>query len=163
MTTEEGELLRANRLLFLTKACIDPYVGYAERQLQLAKKAPHARTPERTALVERYGYDTKFAYHVVRLLETAVEILTEGVIRVARPNASYLIEIRNGKYSYDEFVDVSNGLITKIRGLENQSTLPREPNHQLVNDLCVRLHEMAWANQECSLHAMAAHQSEEAP
>lgn len=91
--TQVGTLVRENRRLFLHRGAWPKFKGYAYSQLhKLAIKEP---TGKRVELVEKYGYDTKFAYHVVRLLGEVEQILLEGDIDLQRDN-DRLKAIRRG-------------------------------------------------------------------
>jgi len=73
------------------------------------------RNKTRSELEEHFGYDTKHAMHLVRLLRMAKEILTEGVVHVKRPDAKELLAIRNGKWNYDELIEWSENMDNDIR------------------------------------------------
>ena len=65
-----GEFLVENRDLFVTKKCYPNFVGYAHGQLH---KMEHAACrgymgEKRKQLVERFGFDTKNAAHLIRIL-----------------------------------------------------------------------------------------------
>ncbi len=95
-STRVGNLVRENRKLFLHKGAWPKFKGYAYSQLhKLAIKHP---TGKRAELVERHGYDTKFAYHVVRLISEVEQILMEGDIDLQRGNET-LKAIRRGEWT----------------------------------------------------------------
>ena len=65
-STRVGNLVRENRRLFLHKGAWPKFKGYAYSQLhKLAIKQPQGKRAE---LVAEHGFDTKFGYHVVRLI-----------------------------------------------------------------------------------------------
>ena len=84
--------------------------------------------------------------HTIRLLETAVEILSTGVVMVRRPNFQELLDIRNGKRfkDYDEFVARAEQLIQEIQGLDHHTKLPVLPEFPSINQLLVKLHKDFW-------------------
>ena len=57
------------------------------------------RNESRSELEEKFGYDTKHAMHLVRLLRMAEEVLQEGIVRVKRPDAKELLAIRDGAWT----------------------------------------------------------------
>ena len=139
--TTAGALLRYSRHLFLSQKARGPYIQYAKHQLELCAKVPQGRGIGRTALLEQFGYDTKFAYHTIRLLQTSEELLTTGDFHVRRPNADFLIEIRKGYFrTYDEFRQFAMNLVERVETLP--SDLPPEPNRQLINELVISVHGM---------------------
>ena len=97
--TRVGALVRERRALFLHKGAWPKFKGYAYAQLhKLTNKAP---TGKRAELVTKHGYDTKYAYHIVRLLGEVEQILTEGDIDLRR-NAEQLKSVRRGEWSEAE-------------------------------------------------------------
>ncbi len=73
--------------------------------------------------------------HTFRLLDMALEIALEGVVRVRRPNASWLLEVRNGKFSYDEILTLAEERLHEIRAAFETSTLPEEPDREKISGL----------------------------
>lgn len=97
--TAVGEMVRAKRDLFLTKRSWFKFKGYAFSQLcKMSNKKPIGK---RAVTVEKYGYDVKFAYHIVRLMYEAHMILEEGTIDLQR-NREHLKAIRRGDISEDD-------------------------------------------------------------
>jgi predicted nucleotidyltransferase len=95
-STRVGNLVREERRLFLHRGAWPKFKGYAYSQLhKLATKEPQGKRAE---LVAAHGYDTKFAYHVVRLLGEAEQILVEGDIDLQRDNER-LKAIRRGEWT----------------------------------------------------------------
>ena len=75
-STRVGNLVRENRRLFLHKGAWPKFKGYAYCQLhKLAIKQPQGKRAE---LVAEHGFDTKFGYHVVRLIGEVEQILDRG-------------------------------------------------------------------------------------
>jgi predicted nucleotidyltransferase len=94
--TRVGTLVRENRRRFLHRGAWPKFKGYAYAQLhKLSIKQP---TGKRAELVDRHGYDTKFAYHVVRLLGEVEQLLVEGDIDLQRDN-DRLKSIRRGEWT----------------------------------------------------------------
>ncbi len=147
LTTPEGRRLRDTRDIFLSKICVDPYVGYAQSQLAKAAKIPTNRGQGRQDIVAEYGYDTKFALHTVRLLQTAEELLRDGILNVKRPNRDFLLDIRFGKafQCYDEFRRFSLDLIEKIRELEKTTNLREKPDIKGINNLIIDIQQNYWS------------------
>jgi predicted nucleotidyltransferase len=97
-STRVGNLVRENRRLFLHRGAWPKFKGYAYSQLhKLATKQPRG---QRAVLAAAHGYDTKFAYHVVRLLGEVEQILVEGNIDLHRDNER-LKAIRRGEWTED--------------------------------------------------------------
>jgi len=102
------------------------------------------RNPARAAAEARLGYDAKNAAHLVRLLRMAVEILSEGVVRVRRPDAAELREIRNGGWPYERVIAEAERLEAELPGLEARSGLPEEIDRDRFAGLVQDVYARAW-------------------
>jgi hypothetical protein len=54
---------------------------------------------------------------------------------VRRPNAAWLLEVRNGKFSYDEILAITEERLLGIREAFEKSALPDEPDRENITDL----------------------------
>lgn len=99
------------------------------------------RNSVRAAMEAESGYDRKHGAHLIRLMRTCVEVLTDGVYRVRRPDAEELLEIRNGLWSYDRLMQEAKDLAAKVDAAHSMSSLPREPNRKWLDALCVSIIE----------------------
>jgi len=107
------------------------------------------RNDARGELEEQFGYDTKHAMHLVRLLRMGVEILRHHDVIVKRPDAAELLEIRNGAWSYDELLEYSTDMDIKIREVwYNNTSLPKKPNIKFAANLLMDLQDMVWGTNE---------------
>ena len=116
----------------------------AELSLDLATKQwkeyqtwKAGRNPRRAADEAKFGYDTKFAMHAIRLSRMAVEILGGQGIRVDRRDidADYLLSVREGRVAFEDVMSELEGLKARIESLTPAPDLPREPRRQEVNAL----------------------------
>lgn len=149
LITPEGERLRSAKYVFLSKVCVNPYVGYAQGQLAKSAKVPTNRGIGRQNIVKEFGYDTKFAMHTIRLLQTAEELLRDGVLKVRRPNREFLLDIRFGKAfkNYEDFKCFATDLIEKIQELEKTTSLREKPDIQGINNLIMEIQKKYWAKK----------------
>jgi len=104
------------------------------------------RNPERAILEEKYGFDTKHGSHLIRLISEGEELLMKGTITFPRPDAEFLLEVKNGKYKYDELAEYLENYDKKFDEMYEQSPLPRSPNRAKVDELCIRIvrHFLSW-------------------
>jgi hypothetical protein len=101
------------------------------------------RNPTRAALEEKFGFDTKHAMHLVRLMRMCREILETGRVVVRRPDAEELLSIRYGAWTYEQ---LEAWAASEDKGLDEvmkRSPLPRAPNRAKLDELCVSLVEEA--------------------
>lgn len=101
-----------------------------------------SRNKDRYLLEEKFGYDTKHAYHLVRLLRMCREILTTGKVIVKRPDREELIEIRNGSWDCDELIDFAEREDKALQLIYNEcKILPKTPDFEYLDNLCIQLVE----------------------
>jgi uncharacterized protein len=102
------------------------------------------RNPARAELEEKYGYDAKHAMHLVRLLRMCKELLTEGVVRVKRPDAEELLSIRAGAWTYEQLIEYSDKEDAYLHEIVKNSPLPNQPDREGLDTLCAEIiQEMA--------------------
>ena len=114
------------------------YTG-AKREWDQYQNWKATRNKARSALEEKYGYDTKHAYHLVRLIRMCKEVLTTGKVIVKHPDREELLAIRNGAWSYESLMEFAEKADAELNVLYNQSTvLPKTPDKEKLDRLCIR-------------------------
>lgn len=104
------------------------------------------RNEKRSELEELHGYDTKHAAHLVRLLRMGTEILDQGVVQVWRPDAQDLLDIRAGKWKYDDIVAYAEDLDDNIRNnLYKTSQLRHSPDFDFAAKLLMEVQDICWS------------------
>ncbi len=91
------------------------FQGYVTQQHERLLGLRGQRNVTRPELVARYGYDTKYAMHIVRLAHQGIELLTTGQMTFPSPIAEELRAIRLGKYP---LADMSRLITESERALD---------------------------------------------
>ena len=114
--------------------------GYinAKRHYDSYTQWKNSRNKKRAELEEKYGYDCKHAMQLVRLMRMGKEILTEGKVQVFRPDCEELKTIRNGVWTYEQVEEYADSMEKEIASLYEGSSLPKEPNRNELDRLCVQ-------------------------
>lgn len=99
------------------------------------------RNPERAKLEEKFGYDTKHAMHVMRLVNMGTEVLADSKVNVFRLDREFLLRIRNGEFSYEQFIDLMNAGMQNLDEAFFNTVLPVKPNFDKANQLCIDIVE----------------------
>lgn len=86
-------------------------------------------------------YDTKNMMHTIRLLKVALEIFEQEKINVFREDRNFLLEIKSGKYGFDEMIQYAEELMSKIEASAVASKLPEFVDKERVNELLVEIRE----------------------
>lgn len=100
------------------------------------------RNPERAKLEKQFGYDTKHACHLVRLIRMCREILETGKVLVKRPDAEELRAIRAGAWTYERVCEFAESEDIALNEVVKQSKLPAGPDlkkiQEIVYDMTLR-------------------------
>jgi len=145
--TQVANMVREHRRMFLHKGAFYKFKGYAYSQLHKMRTKDPQPGSKRAELREQYGFDVKFAYHVVRLLSEVEQILVEGDIDLQR-NREHLKAIRRGEVSEEE---IRNWASDKERQLEQlcvDSPLPYGPDEAKIKELLLQCLEVHYGRLE---------------
>jgi predicted nucleotidyltransferase len=99
------------------------------------------RNPARAELEARFGYDTKHALHLLRLLAMGVELLERRELLVRRPDAQWLRDVRAGSLRYEELQAEVVRRKQALRAAIECSTLPVEPDLEAAEALVIEITE----------------------
>ena len=84
----------------------------------------------------------KHAMHLIRLLVTGSEILQgKGINTYRAAEREYLLEIRSGKFTYEEIFETVDKLGAEFRYSAENTVLPDEPNHKAAEELLIGIYE----------------------
>jgi predicted nucleotidyltransferase len=143
--TEAGEHVRENRNIFLHKGSYHKFRGYAHAQMSKLKAKTAHENPKRAASIQEHGYDTKYAYHLMRLLLETQEILKDHTLTLDK-NAVLLGYIREGAYPFDILENEFNVHLADLEELYKKSTLRYEPDQHAIKRLLVECLEMRFGS-----------------
>jgi predicted nucleotidyltransferase len=130
--TKVGNMVRDERKSFLHKGCWHKFKGYAYSQMhKMDIKEPEGKRKE---MIEKFGYDVKFAYHVVRLLNEVEQILTEGDLDLER-NREQLKSIRRGEWKIEDIRDYFSKKEKELESVYLNSKLPYGPDEEKIKTL----------------------------
>lgn len=99
------------------------------------------RNSARAELERQFGYDTKHAMHLCRLLKMGEEILSTGQVLVRRPDAEWLKGVRQGSFGYEELVEWARAREEGLRQMRESSPLPEEPDTVKAEQLLMEIQE----------------------
>lgn len=128
------------RGIVLSDRCRDAFLGYMKGQrIKLERDRG-----QRTELKEQFGYDTKFAAHMIRLGIQGVEVLTTGQMSLPMASGSRQLcrDIRQGRYTEPEVLEMANELEEKLKTVP--SVLPPTVDRVKVNNFLVDTYTEWW-------------------
>ena len=140
--------IRENRRLFLHKGCWHKFRGYAFSQLSKIKKGANRQNPKRQASIDKYGFDVKFAYHVVRLLLECEQILEYGDLILDRDREMYK-SIRRGEWTFEDIKDLFDSKEKKLQELyDAKGGIPHSPDEGKIRALLMECLEMHFGSMD---------------
>jgi len=134
-------ILIKERDKFLSKKLKHSFAGYAFAQLNRLNKLNEKVNQNKKRLEEfqKYGYSTKNASHLFRLLNMAFDALVDKEVQVMRPERQLLISIREGIYTYDEIRKMADEKFARIEEAYMRSDLRNKIDFKFANTFLVRV------------------------
>lgn len=130
-----GQMVKDKRKIFLHKGCYPKFRGYAYSQLHKIDSKAEA-TGKRKELIDKFGYDVKYSYHVVRLLRECEQILVEHDLDLEK-NSEELKAIRRGEWTKDQIKDFFANNSKSLDKLYVDSKIPEKANEQEIKQLLI--------------------------
>ena len=101
----------------------------------------------RAVLEQKYGYDCKHASHLCRLYKMGIEILEGKGVIVKRPDAEWLLSIRQGAMTYEELLEWMDQKEKEMEEADANSMLPHHPDREAVEKIQIDFLESGFAYQ----------------
>ncbi len=139
-STPLGDRLRALAPAFHSDRARQRFLGYsrAQRERLLGERGgKHTNRPE---LIEKYGFDTKYAMHMLRLGWQGIEYVTTGRLELPIPNpqGEMLRAVRHGLVPQAEVVRMADANEAVLEGLVGRA--PSKPDLSAINDWLLDVH-----------------------
>lgn len=146
---EPGRTLRANKQWFASRRAGHAYLGYMQRQRDRMTGERGQMRVNRPELIERYGFDTKYAGHVLRLGYQGIEFLEHGglTLPMRSPERTRVLDVRNGRVSFEDVLAEADELQHRLESLLEDSPLAERPNYDAVNAFLADTYR-TWWNRE---------------
>jgi hypothetical protein len=132
--TAAGRELRGLAPAFASRAAADRFIGYLDGQ-RAALLGLKGKKTTRAELVEQYGFDTKWAMHMVRLGWQGVDLLATGRITLPMPEDAreWLLGLRCGERTRQEALDMAAEARARLVALRAASFLPEHAHWKGLN------------------------------
>lgn len=113
-----------------SQAAGNAFLGYMRQQIERWSGKRGQKSVSRPELVEKYGFDTKYAGHAVRLGLQGTEYLTTGRITLPmrEEEAALVRGIRTGEYTEAQAMNEATRVERMLREAYDESPLPLIPN-----------------------------------
>lgn len=129
-----------NRQLFVSRLAEFTLGGYAESQdKKVLGTLTGKKGEKRKELIAKFGYDTKAAYHVIRLLKTGIVLFRTNEV-VLDCAADLCSEWRSGCHSYEDYLLLKRVMFEEFElAAARNVTLPDKPDRAVLNDLALKV------------------------
>lgn len=144
--TEEGEVLRALAPAIASKAAYMPFRGYMRQQHERLLGLRGQKNVTRPELVKAYGYDTKYAGHIIRLGCQGAEFLSTGRITLPmrEEERALVVKVRTGGFTLAEASGLINQAEFQLDEAFAASPLQDEPDTQAVEAWMLQTYLNHW-------------------
>lgn len=144
-----GSDLRTHRQSFLSRQAAERFLGYMHGQHErMLGRGRRSAVPNRPELVERYGYDVKYASHALRLAYQGHELISTGTLTLPLPGLwrSHVLSVKRGERKQQYVSDDITALEEECRSLlaEGRTPLPAEPDWALLTEWSKQAHLEHW-------------------
>lgn len=148
--TTLGMELRGIRDAFLSVKALRRFLGYLDGQTErMQGGGKQNRVPNRPELIEKYGYDTKYASHALRLAYQGLEIARYG--KMTLPMVGFEREhVRSMKTggcptvqdALTEILIVRDALVRHLD--DRELAVPSEPDYRQISKWSIDAHQRHW-------------------
>lgn len=148
ISTSYGIGLQSRADLFLSHECGKRFQGYlkSQREQLLGQRSKHTNRPE---LIEQFGFDTKFAYHAIRLGIQGCELLSTGKITLPMNDSHrvFLKKLRVGEYTKEHTLSMIEYYDEELRNLrvKTKGDWPDKPDMGKINEWLMATYRSWWA------------------
>jgi predicted nucleotidyltransferase len=126
------------------------FLGYLDGQRQRMTGEGHqSRVPNRPELTEKYGYDTKYASHALRLGLQGLELMTQGHLTLPLTGGMLqsCMEVKRGEVAFSEALRRVDSVRERLHSVMKRDAhvLMDGPNTPAINEWMSHAHRIHWA------------------
>jgi predicted nucleotidyltransferase len=144
---EFGKKLKESYKLFISKRVYHTFKGYSysqRKKLEIKKE----NMTGRKELAEQFGYDTKFASHLLRLLVECQQLLLEGRLDLPLLQNNLIRDVKLGKYDLQWVLNKADELEKSVDRIYETCQLQSSPDVESINKLQIELIEEFWRKND---------------
>lgn len=134
LVTDLGHELRELRGAFLSRTAVERFLGYMHSQHERMLGQSRRHVPNRPELIEKYGWDTKYGSHALRLAYQGFEIASTGRLSLPLPERerTRVLAVKRGEVDRDEVSEEISRLEAQVRVLLDEDRSPLPPKADLA-------------------------------
>jgi uncharacterized protein len=144
--TREGAELQALAPYIVSRLAGHRYLGYLEAQRQRLMGERGQKKVNRPELEAKYGFDTKYAMHILRLGVQGVELMSTGKLTLPIPEAdrAYIFAVRTGQVPLQDVLTKAGELERQIKDMLLDAPIAAEPDREAVESWMTGVYMDTW-------------------
>jgi predicted nucleotidyltransferase len=128
------------------------FLGYlqAQRQRMLGERGNGGHGRPRAVLMEKFGFDTKYAMHMCRLGLQGVELMKSGrlVLPMTEPDRSWLMDVRLGRIDQQEVLTRTGETERELKDLLDTAPIREHPDEAAVEEWMTLVYFRQWSAEQ---------------
>ena len=145
---KRGVALQQMHRAFASKRAVRAFLGYmiAQKERLVGQRGQMRVT--RQDLIDKFGYDTKYAMHVLRLAKQGFEFCTTGRMTLPMPEPDRLevMRVRRGEFTLDDTLGLIRNAELRLEEAYKSCTLPDQADRVAINEFMVQTYRSWWRN-----------------
>lgn len=136
--------------LIVSKRAGGAYLGYMQAQKRKLMEKESKEGTERAELVAKFGYDTKYAGHLLRLGMQGFELLATGrlTLPLNQDDAQFIRDVRAGVYPLAEVLRRADNFEAMLKlCMDSKEGVRPEPDYKAVEQWMVERYWYYWSAQ----------------
>lgn len=144
--TDLGRELRDLAWAFASRKAGAAFLGYMQQQRQRLMGERGQMNVKRPELIERYGFDTKYAGHIIRLGFQGIDYMQSGRFPIPMPaeQRDLILAVRTGQVPEHDVLTKAGELESELKDAIDGSALPEKPHYQAVNGFLIDAYQQTW-------------------
>jgi uncharacterized protein len=158
-----GYTLQDMAPLFISKEAGYRYLGYMQGQKERLLGTRGQMRVNRRELVDKHGYDTKYAYHILRLGYQGCELMDTGrlTLPMRENQRNILMRVRKGEYSLDWVIAAANNIENALKKSIDCSPVQAHPDREAIAEWMRTAYFEWWKAQDLHIGIERARQLRE--
>ena len=95
------------------------FSAYCMSEMSRLKRLNGKTGDKRRKVIEKYGYNTKSASNVIRIADGGIDLISHGHLKLPYENRELIRDIKNGKYTFEEFMSIALPKTKKLESFTN--------------------------------------------
>jgi predicted nucleotidyltransferase len=137
---------------FASKEVGKAFMGYLKAQRLRLQGLQGQKNVNRQELIERYGYDTKYASHMLRLGMQGYSFMRSGYLTFPMDAADLklLKRVKDGELDEGTVLDYAQNYEERIKAYVDEGSFRDKPDYEAVEKWLVGVYQREWWNEDAT-------------